>query len=175
MKKIFFLSMLLMISCKTKQMEDANPIVDEKGDLVGLFQQKDLLKEPFISWYTINYETYTPDSLILEEIKPLWKDVTIKGFIGTWCGDSKREVPRLYKVLTQSGFNLKNLTMIGLNREKKSPNNEQEKMNIERVPTFIFYRKGVEIGRYVEYTVQSLEQDILKILEGRGYVNPYGS
>lgn len=173
MKNLVIVSLFVIIGCKSMQSVQENPIIDENANLVNTFEKSDLLKEPFVSWYSVNYDEYTPDPEIIAQIKPLWKGVTIKAFMGSWCRDSKREVPRFYKVLEQSGFKMKNLTFVGVNRQMKSPENQQEGLNIQRVPTFIFYKNGKEIGRYVEYPVDFLEKDILKILQEKGYVNPF--
>ena len=93
--------------------------------------------------------------------------------MGTWCGDSRRETPRFYKILEAAGFNFKNLEFATVNRSKKTPNNLQEGLNIIKVPTFIFYKKGKEIGRYVEYARESLEKDMLKIVSGATYKHSY--
>ena len=93
--------------------------------------------------------------------------------MGTWCGDSKREIPRFYKVLKAAKFNVSNLEMIAVNRGKKTPDNLQKGLNIFRVPTFIFYKNGKEIGRYVEYPRVSLEKDILAIVTGKTYKHSY--
>ena len=93
---------------------------------------------------------------------------------GTWCGDSKRETPRFYKVMEAADFNFKkNFKLVAVNRGKKTPDNLQEGKNIIRVPTFIFYKKGKEIGRYVEYPRESMEKDFLKILKGEDYKHSY--
>jgi hypothetical protein len=39
-----------------------------------------------------------------------------------------------------------------------------DSLDIELVPTFIFYRKGMEIGRIVETPLQTMEEDIYRIL-----------
>jgi len=93
--------------------------------------------------------------------------------MGTWCGDSKRETPHFYKILDQTGFNINNLQLITVNRNKKTPDNLQEGFDVKRVPTFIFYKDGKEIGRYVEYARESLEKDILKIVTGEAYKHSY--
>ena len=63
--------------------------------------------------------------------------------------------------------------MVTVNREKKTPDNLQEGYNIIRVPTFIFFRKGKEIGRFVEYPRVSVEADMLKIVSGEPYKHSY--
>jgi thiol-disulfide isomerase/thioredoxin len=94
--------------------------------------------------------------------------------MGTWCGDSKRETPRFFKIMEQADFDFdKNFKLIALNRLKRTPDNLQADYNIIRIPTFIFYRQGKELGRYVEYPRESMEKDILKILEGKPYKHSY--
>ncbi len=168
---LLIFAILFVISCSPKIVNTAK--VDEKGNLVGLAQKSNFQQAPFGEWFETEYNSYQPDTMILEQIKPLLKGVKIKAVMGTWCGDSRREVPQFYKILDQSGFNYKNLEMITVNREKKSPGNEQEGLEITNVPTFIFYKDGKEINRYVEYARETLEKDILKILKNEGYKHSY--
>ncbi len=39
--------------------------------------------------------------------------------MGTWCGDSKRETPRFYKILDETGFNQNNFELITVIEIKK--------------------------------------------------------
>ena len=90
--------------------------------------------------------------------------------MGTWCGDSKREVPRFYNILETAQFPLDRLTLVAVsgNRDtyKQSPGGEEEGLSIHRVPTFIFYKNGQEINRIVESPVETLEADIAAIVKG---------
>ena len=45
-------------------------------------------------------------------------------------------------------FDQNKFQLVCVDRTKKTPDNLQEGLNIIRVPTFIFYRNEVEIGRY---------------------------
>jgi len=93
--------------------------------------------------------------------------------MGTWCGDSKEQTPIFYKILDAANFNYNNLQLIAVNRGKSTPDNLQEGLNIERVPTFIFYKKGKEIGRFVEFPQETVEADMLKIVSGEPYKHSY--
>ena len=73
-------------------------------------------------------------------------------------------MPRLFKVLNELNYSVKSITLIGVNREKQGLSNETEGLDIELVPTIIFYKDGNEIGRIVETPAESLEKDSLKIL-----------
>ena len=84
--------------------------------------------------------------------------------MGTWCSDSQREVPRFFKILDQLAFNFNNITLIGVNRAKQADNTEVNELNIELVPTIIFFIDGKEIGRIIESPEENLEKDMVKIL-----------
>lgn len=149
------------------------PTLDANGNLVGIASKSDFLVAPFNDWFDFNYEDYELNTETIETLKPLLKDITIKAFMGTWCGDSKEQTPIFYKILDAVEFNYNNLEMVAVNRSKKTPDNLQEGLNIIRVPTFIFYEKGNEIGRFVEYPRESVEEDILKIVSGAAYKHSY--
>ncbi|WP_198943154.1 thioredoxin family protein [Polaribacter tangerinus] len=173
MKHFFLLLITIsLINCTSAQQE-ITATKNKTGDLVGHANKASFNQTPYNSWFTRNYNNYSPNTATTAAIKKELKGVTIKGFMGTWCGDSKRETPHLYKVLEMADFNFKNLDLVTVNRSKRTPDNLQEGLNIIKVPTFIFYKKGKEIGRYVEYARESLEQDILKIVSGKPYKHSY--
>jgi thiol-disulfide isomerase/thioredoxin len=145
----------------------------EPVNLIGIKTKEDFKKPPFDEWFISNYNDYLLDDILVKKISKHLKGVTIKAFMGTWCDDSKLETPRFYKLLDSLNFDQKKLTMITVNRAKETPDNLQEGLNILWVPTFIFYRNGKEIGRYVEYPQETLENDILKILSGQPYKHSY--
>ena len=172
MKKLFLIAMIgVLISCNTQQKVTAKK--NKKGDLVGIANKESFNQAPYKVWFDQKSATYTPDTATISDLKQQLKGVKIKGFMGTWCGDSKREVPRFYKILEATDFNLKNLELITVNRRKKTPDDLQKGLHIIKVPTFIFYKNGKEIGRYVEYARESLEKDMLKIVSEQGYKHSY--
>ncbi|HIP48501.1 MAG TPA: thioredoxin [Lutibacter sp.] len=162
----------ILFSCSTSK-KSLNTAINEKGNLVGIADKTSFQQTPFNDWFAPNYKDYQLDLQITNQIKPLLKGVKIKAVMGTWCGDSRREIPHFYKLLDAVDFNYKNLQMITVDRSKKSTNNEQEGLDIIRVPTFIFYKNGKEINRFVEYPVETLEKDFLKILQEVGYKHAY--
>lgn len=172
-KTIVALITLTFFSCGVQKFQKPNAVKDSSGNLVGIASKESFLQEPYKGWFSVNYKNHKIDSEAVQKIKPLLKEITIKAFIGTWCGDSKRETPVFYKILDEAEFDYNNLQMVAVNRQKKTADNLQEGLNIERVPTFIFYKKGKEIGRFVEYPVESLEKDFVKILTEKGYRHPY--
>lgn len=174
MKKIIIPSIVLLItSCATPKKITATK--NKNGNLVGIAKKNSFQQEPYASeWFNDYYSHYETDKNVIKQLSSLLKDITIKGFMGTWCDDSRREIPNFYKVLDEAGFNYKNLEMVTVNRQKKA-NGLEQGFNVLRVPTFIFYKNGKEIGRFVEHTVNgnSIEGDFLKILSGKPYKHPY--
>lgn len=179
MKKlsILFLSCFI-VSCATSQEAqksgtNESTVKTNPTMLIGKQDREALTKAPFDSWFEKNYESYRVDDESLKKLKPLLTDVEIKVFMGTWCGDSKRETPRFYKIMDAAGVKGKQFTLITMNRSKKTPDNFEEGLNITNVPTFIFYKDGKEINRIVEYPIESLEKDMIAILSGESYKHAY--
>lgn len=172
MKNLILITIIAFLnSCSAQQEVTAKK--NDRGDLVGIANKESFNQAPYTTWFTQKFDTYKTDEATITSLKTALKGIKIKGFMGTWCGDSKRETPRFYKILEQAGFNFKNLELVTVNRSKRTPDNLQEGLNIKRVPTFIFYKDGKEIGRYVEYARESLEKDILKIVSGKPYKHSY--
>ncbi|MEH6705595.1 MAG: thioredoxin family protein [Galbibacter orientalis] len=186
MRKIILLLSVIAFtfSCGTKaKKSEENPtetttkkseVEKAKDDiLVGYHTREDLEKEPHNEWFVNTYNEYKVAPEIINSLKPLVKNLEIKIFMGTWCSDSQREVPHFFKIMDEADYAYKNLTLITMTREKTTPENLEEGLNITNVPTFIFYKDGKEMNRIVEYTIETLEKDMLNILEGKEYKNPY--
>ena len=172
MKKLFLLAFIIVLSsCNAQQKVTAEK--NKSGDLVGFANKESFNQAPYNTWFNQKFDAYKPDVVVINSLKKELKGFKIKGFMGTWCGDSKRETPHFYKILEQANFNLNNLELVTVNRSKRTPDNLQEGLDIKKVPTFIFYKDGKEVGRYVEYARESLEKDILKIVSGQAYKHSY--
>ena len=103
----------------------------------------------------------------------------IKLFLGTWCGDSKREVPRMLKILQEAKFPMGQLEVVALDyrkgQYKKSPTGEEKGLNIIKVPTMIFFKKEKEVNRIVESPLESLEEDMAQIISNNPYTPNYAT
>jgi len=74
--------------------------------IVGLSQRSDYEhSEHFKQWFNEEYESYVIDEETLSLISAIEDEIKIECFMGTWCEDSRREVPRFYKILDQIKFN----------------------------------------------------------------------
>jgi tetratricopeptide (TPR) repeat protein len=170
MKKLTLI-LFVFILTQVKAQEAVKP-------LLGICSIADLSREPFAEWYKPGYENYQPNAQVLAELKKLKPEkTTIKIVFGSWCGDSKREVPRMLKTLNATGFTDKNIQLIGVSSEadvyKQAPQREEKNLYVYRVPTFILYQNNKEVGRINEYPVESLERDLQKILSDKSYTPSY--
>lgn len=154
-------------------------IKNESGQIIlaGKASPAVMQQPNYKTWYDQSYNSYQLDALTIQEISPLLKNKHIEIFLGSWCGDSKREVPRMLKILNNAGVDTTKLSLIFVDNStakyKQSPQHEEIGKNIHRVPTFIFFDGKKEIGRIVESPIMSLEKDMLAILEKRKYQPNY--
>jgi thiol-disulfide isomerase/thioredoxin len=134
--------------------------------LLGYFNPVQLTREPYSKWYIKGYDDYQFNTDAINELLQIKKDeLSIKVVMGTWCPDSRREVPRFMRVLDIWQFPVANVTFIGVDDAKLSPVGEYEQLNIQRVPTFIILKNNIEAGRIIENPSTSLEKDMVNILE----------
>jgi hypothetical protein len=109
---------------------------------------------------------YEIDSATALSFKNKLYNIKITIVMGTWCSDSRRVVPKFLRVLDYLKFPDCNVSILAIGRNKKGGSKETDGMNIELIPTIIFYRDNLEIGRIVESPKETIEKDILKILNG---------
>ncbi len=134
---------------------------DEKNNKVikGLMSFEELQRDSAFAWFDIEYRSYHPKGLAISQLKASGREDEIIIFAGTWCGDTKEQLPRFYHILQDANFPMHRIVMHGVDHKKHALGREDKKFKIERIPTFIFLRNGKEIGRIIETPVKSLEED----------------
>lgn len=145
----------------------------EDSILVGKHTRKQLESAPYKEWFDANYQGYQTNQKVISELEPLLKGVTIKVFMGTWCSDSQQHVPAFFKIMDRADYKYTDFELYSMTEDKMTPQDFEQNLNITQVPTFIIYKDGKELNRLVEYPLTSIEQDLLEILQGKGYKNPY--
>jgi tetratricopeptide (TPR) repeat protein len=172
MKKISILTIVFLFGMSKLAMSQNQTYVDKKGDthLIGQCDRNAFEQGTFKTWYDENYNNYDVNTDLLKQVKRKTKGVTFEIFMATWCNDSKRECPRFFKILDVLKVEESAVSIINVDNAetayKQSPTHEEFGKLIFRVPTFIVYKNGVEIGRIVESPVTTLEMDLVQILLG---------
>jgi len=140
-----------------------NPtVIFDDGNHFGLLSKSLITDHDSYTWFPKQYDAYHPDLNGFDSTN--LKQISIKIFMGTWCHDSKREVPRLYKILDELYYDYQNFEIIGLNKDKKGYFQDYATFGITNTPTIIFYRNDVEIGRIIEEPKGLLEDQMARII-----------
>jgi len=132
--------------------------------LLGYINRQAFQDTSFSWWFNSVYDMYEVDSTTALSLKNKLDSIKITVVMGTWCSDSHREVPKLLRVFDYLNISVDRVSILAVGRNKKGIRNETDGMNIELVPTIIFYRNGIEVGRIVESPKETIEKDMLKIL-----------
>ena len=187
MKKItLILTAVLVVACgnqnkKEQHEQETTPKIAENSTteeeqeipiLLGIQKREALQKTPYDEWFDENY-AYIPDEETLKALSKKLNDKTIIVFMGTWCDDSKLQVPAFFKILDAINFDENKVQIITMSRDKDTPKKLEEGYDIEFVPTIIVKKDGKELGRIVESPVDTLEADLLTIASGKEYKHIY--
>jgi thiol-disulfide isomerase/thioredoxin len=157
----------------------ASAEAQDRPILIGPVSRAALKTPPYSEWFESNYSRYQPDEKTLVELRPLLTGVSLEAYFGTWCGDSRRQIPRLSHLLDAAGADEKVLSLVALSDRptefKQSPGRPEAKRYVHRTPTIVVVRDGKEVGRIVETPSMTLEADLLAILQGHGPTPKYGA
>ena len=176
----------LLASCGTVQQAVNTSLAnqrtkDAKGAdiLLGHCSRYCLHQPPYKEWFEKNYTDYSVDSITADKLKTSFTGKTVVVFMGTWCGDSRREVPRLIKILDYCNVADERLKLIMVDYQdgayKQSPQHEEKGKQIFRVPSIVVMSGNKEIGRIVESPRKSMEKDLLDITTAQNYQPNYAA
>ncbi len=118
-------------------------------------------------WFKNNYSLGRVDAAAVDAFKKKGAQVRMVIFGGTWCEDTQNLLPQFYRLADSSGFPDSCITLIGVDRNKKTLDNLSDAFNITNVPTFIVMKEGKEIGRIVEYgKYGQIDKELGEIVNG---------
>lgn len=167
MRKLFLIA-LLFIGMDQLQAQDFVREQDKKTEKVllrGKISFNDIKDESTMKWLQEGADKYEPNPEIIEQLKRMWGNYRFIVFVGTWCSDTKDLLPKFYKTLQMAEIPMDAVEMYAVDRNKQALNLEATFYNIQNVPTFIVNHQHRELGRVVENAKNSIEQDLLSIIE----------
>jgi cyclophilin family peptidyl-prolyl cis-trans isomerase/HEAT repeat protein/thiol-disulfide isomerase/thioredoxin len=111
---------------------------------------------------------YKPDLSVVEMMKSYVRPGDrVEVFMGTWCDDSQREVPKFLRIAddlkSQYGVELP-VRFVAVDKSKQQPAALLTGKSLQKVATFIYYRDGQELGRIEERPQGLFEDDLLTIV-----------
>lgn len=162
---IFLYLSILLINCASEKALKSQKILKDGIEILYGEISIDQLYFDFPDWKN-NFDSYQVNHSVLDSLNKLSLNLLeVDIFLGTWCGDSKREVPRFLKMMSETKLIPQDkIKLYAVDRKKKLENGLAIKRNIQRVATFIFKKDSREIGRIIEYPEKNLESDLVKIL-----------
>ena len=171
MKYIFF-SIIVLLAINTnaqnlnKKMQDPSRGMEV---MINKCSREAITSFPdFKASYDPYYASYIVDSTSFKDLSTSLSDKKITIVLGTWCGDSKLQVPHFLKIMDALKIKEENITIIGVDGSKHAENGLIDNLKITNVPTFIFSDKsGKEVGRITERPAETLEKDMAKILAAK--------
>jgi thiol-disulfide isomerase/thioredoxin len=143
--------MLAGITASAQTQFEVLPDNDGSKIFKGLITRDLLEKDTAFKWYAENLKGYHPNPGGLEILKKNVDSVRFIVFMGTWCEDSHSIVPKFFAFADAAGLSKDRVSLIGVDRSKKTLDGLSEALNIINVPTILVMKNGKEIGRIVEY------------------------
>ncbi len=160
---ILSLVLFLNINAQEINLRVENPDTGNE-ELIGIVSRDGFVSQPFSNWFSVGYQSYNPDDATINELRKRRRDLTITVVLGTWCGDTHEQLPHFFKILDAMRFNERNLELFAIDQSRSAGDIDLSHLAVTRVPTFIFTKGDLEIGRIVESPTISLEKDMLLIL-----------
>lgn len=167
MKKILPVFLLTLISSIASAQNQYEVLVERPNEksLKGIISREVLTADTSFHWYANALKGYSPNAQAIQGLKANADSIQLLTFMGTWCEDSHYIIPRFYALLDSAGFSKDRVTLVGVDRQKKTLSHLAEALGVTNVPTIIILKKGKEIGRVVEYGKSGLfDKDIAEIL-----------
>lgn len=119
----------------------------------------------FMKTFEKSFRAYQPDLKLIKKLKKYTDSISVKVIGGNWCSDTRREVPRLCKVLQYMAVPVEKMSYYRVNREKKAIEQDfASTYKFSFVPTIVIYKNGTECGKITENPQKTLEADILAML-----------
>jgi hypothetical protein len=177
----FIFNLFIFLGCndsaskKTLQPLEAQTLIGEEGETVilGFLNRANLNTPEFQAWLQPEYENLKiPEGWVKEHIS-LTEGLTFKLILGTWCGDTQRELGGMFRLLDLLGVSEDRIEMYSISEAKDSPLGYEKEYDILNIPTLIFMENGKENNRIVEFPVESLVEDFSKILKKQPYKDAY--
>ncbi|HKC37111.1 MAG TPA: thioredoxin family protein, partial [Chitinophagaceae bacterium] len=154
MKKLMPVFILALFSCSMSLAQNQYQVLVERPNeksLKGIISREVLLTDTSFHWYAENQKGYTPNAVALEGLKKNKDSIQLLTFMGTWCEDSQNIIPKFFTLTDAAGFSNDRITLIGVDRQKKTLSNLADALNVKNVPTIIVLKNGKEIGRVIEF------------------------
>jgi thiol-disulfide isomerase/thioredoxin len=161
---LYILTASLFFSCGTSRKMNRTAEYKNSEILYGKINRIGLETDPFGNWYNSGYKNYRYGQVYVDELKGYVPKISkIVVILATWCPDTRRELPRVLRILDDMDYPSQKIEMYAVDREKKTDVKGFDTYKFSRVPTVIFYDGDKEIGRIIEQPEMTLEEDMVSM------------
>jgi hypothetical protein len=129
--------------------------------LTGNFNQNEFDKA--CKWQTKIKSPDKADMLWIDSLRTIKDTFGLTVFLGTWCSDSKKLVPKMFGLLPFIPVKLERI--YALDTTKNDSAKFAQANSISRIPVFIFKRNGVEMARISEKPEKRLSRQLYYLLK----------
>lgn len=170
MKRFITLFSLLLFLYKVSIAQNQYEVSNDGTDkiLKGIISKEVIANDTSFKWFQQNQASYKVNEDAVNAIKANASQIRFIVFGGTWCGDTKYILPRFYSLLDAASFPQEKVTLLGVDRNKKTIGYLAEALGIINVPTILVMKDGKEVGRVVEYGKTGLwDKELGEIIRGK--------
>jgi hypothetical protein len=152
----------LLLSTLTWAQSTVSQASNSKKVLKGRIEMKTLMNDSDFAWFYTGVNNYHPNENMLNYIKDNRGAFNVVAVAGTWDDQSRKLLPALYKIMILAGSPDEQVLTYGA--DEKLQTGAPQDYKVKRLPTFILFRDGKEIGRISGDVGETLESDMAKIL-----------
>jgi hypothetical protein len=155
-------SLLLVGSLLLSTFTFAQSTINTKKVIKGKIEMKTLTNDAETAWFYAGVNKYQPNENMLNYVKDNRGKFNVVAIVGTWDEESRRLLPALYKVIILAGSPEEQIITWGV--DEKLQSDAPTDYKVKKVPTFIVFREGKELGRITGETKEPVESALAMIL-----------
>lgn len=148
MKHILLIAIIIGLGILTRAESEYTVTNDGPNKILkGLISRDMLEKDANFSWFHQNRDAYAPDAALTSLVHTKTTEVRFLVFTATWNENAQYIIPRFYSLMDAASVRPDQVTLIGVDKEKKTLHHLTETMHVTSIPTFIVLKNGKEMGR----------------------------
>ncbi len=156
-KNIFVMCVILIVFSSFLTAEDKEPEEEYKYGKVELIE----IYSDSPDWQE-RAKNYLPEYSDIDYLQKVLGLIKIEVYFGHWCSDSVKNVPAFIKIMEELDNDSYQVEYWSVPEEKEK-RKEVNGRKLEKVPTFIVFFEGKEVGRIIENPLVSIENDLANI------------
>jgi thiol-disulfide isomerase/thioredoxin len=162
---LFFLFFVSLSSTAQVQYEVSKDPQNGLKTLKGILSIDVLKNDSAFAWMRNDISWYKPNTDAVTNLAAVKDTVHLLLIVGTWCEDSHIVFPQLLKLCAAAGFDVKRISIIGVDRQKTTLGSLCEALGVTKAPTILVMKGGKEIGRVEEYGKSGMyDKDLSEVL-----------